>query len=94
VNEVPRRQFTGRSCARDVVAEIEDVIEVVFEGELEDVAEPGLEIESAVADARCSRRIADCSIPQYIFMAAPQFSAAAFKNRGIKIACGLVEKNK
>jgi hypothetical protein len=94
VDEVPRRQFTGRSCARDVVAEIEDVIEVVFEGELEDVVEPGLEIESAAAAARSSRRAADCSIPKYIFMAAPQFSAATFTNRGLKIARGPVEKNK
>ena len=92
VNEVPRRQFTGRSCARDVVAEIEDVVEVVFEDEKEEDVEPAFEIESADADARSSRRVADCSILQCFFMASPKFSTAAFTNRGDKIAHGLVGK--
>jgi hypothetical protein len=88
VNEVPRRQSTGPFAPRDVVAEIEDVKEVVFEGETEDGVEPGLEIESEAAGARRSRGVPDRSILRLIFMAAPKFSAAPFTNRGAKIASG------
>jgi hypothetical protein len=88
VNEVPRRQSTGRCCPPDVVAEIEDVVEVVFEGETEDGVEPGLEIESVDADARRSRGVPDRSILRFISMAAPESSAATFTERGPKIASG------
>jgi hypothetical protein len=62
VIEVPRRQSTGPFAPRDVVAEIEDVMEVVFEGETEDGVEPGLEIESEAAGARRSCGVPDRSI--------------------------------
>ena len=88
MNEVPRRQSTGPFAPRDVVAEIEDVMEVVFEGETEDGVEPGLEIESEAAGARRSRGVPDRSILRLISMAAPKFSAAPFTNRGAKIASG------
>jgi hypothetical protein len=94
VNEVPRRQSTGRCCPREVVAEIEDVVEVVFEGKAEDGVEPGLEIEAVDAGARRSRCVPDRSILRFFFMAVPKFSAAAFTSHGIKIARGPAEKNK
>ena len=94
MNEVPRRQSTGRSCPPGVVAEIEDVVEVVFEGETEDGVEPGLEIEWVDASARRSRGVPDPSILRFFFMAAPKFSAAPFTNRGAKIATGPVKENK
>jgi hypothetical protein len=88
VIEVPRRQSTGPFAPRDVVAEVEDVVEVVFEGETEDGAEPGLEIASEAAGTRRSRGVPDRSILRLISMAAPKFSAAPFTNRGAKIASG------
>jgi hypothetical protein len=88
VIEVPRRQSTGPFAPRDVVAEIEDVVEVVFEGETEDSVGPGLESESEAAGAHRSRGIPDRSILRFISMAAPKFSAAPFTNRGAKIASG------
>jgi len=88
VNEVPRRQSTGPFAPRDVVAEIEDVVEVVFEDETEEGVEPSLEIESEAACARRSRGVPDLSILRFISMAAPRFSAAPFTNRGAKIASG------
>jgi hypothetical protein len=94
VNEVPRRQFSGRCCLRDVVAEIEEVVEEVNEGEIEDGVEADHEIESVGADARRFRCVPNGSILGFFFMAAPKFSAAAFTNRGDKIARGPVEENK
>ena len=94
MKEVPRRQSTGRCCPRDVVAEIEDVVEEVLEGENGDVVEPGHEIESRAAGARRSRCVTDRSILRFIFMAAPKFSAALFANREIRIASGPVGENK
>jgi hypothetical protein len=88
VNEVPRRQSTGPFAPRDVVAEMEDVIEVVFEDETEDGVEPGLEIESEAASARRSRGVPDLSILRFLSMAAPRFSAAPSTDRGAKIASG------
>jgi hypothetical protein len=92
VNEVPRRQSTGRCSPRDVVAEIEEVVEVVFEGEIEDGVEPGLEIESEAAGARRSRRVPDLSILRFVSIAAPIFSAAPVAIRGGKIAGGPVKE--
>jgi hypothetical protein len=94
VKEVPRRQSTGRCCPRDVVAEVEDVVEEVLEGENGDVMEPGHEIESLAAGARRSRCDTDRSILRFIFMAAPKCSAALFANRENKIASGPFEENK
>jgi hypothetical protein len=88
VIEVPRRQSTGPFAPRDVVAEIEDVIEVVFEGETEDGVEPGLEIGSKTPGTRRLRCVPDLSILRSISMAAPKFSAGHFTNRGAKIASG------
>ena len=84
MNEVPRRQSTGRCCPRDVVAENEDVVEEVLEDEIGDGVEAGHEIESYTAGARRSRRVTNRSILRFIFMAAPKFSAERFTNRGIK----------
>ena len=67
---------------------------MVFEGEIEDGAGPGLEIESVAAGARDSRCVLDRSILRFISMAAPKFSVALFTNRGAKIASGPVEENK
>lgn len=94
MNEVPRRQSTGRCCPRDVVAEVEDGVEEVFEDEKEDGVGPGHEFTSATAGTWRSRCISDRSILRYFSMAAPKFSAAAFTNCGAKIASGSVEKNK
>ena len=92
--EVPRRQSTGRCCPRDVVAEVGDEVEVVFEGEIEDGVEPGHEIESEAAGARRSCGVPDRSILRFISMAAPKFSAEPFTNRGAKISSGSVKENK
>jgi hypothetical protein len=92
VNEVPRRQSTGRCSPRDVVAEIEEVVEVVFEGEIEDGVEPGVEIESEAAGPRRSRRVPDLSILRFVSIAAPIFSAAPVAIRGGKIAGGPVKE--
>ena len=92
--EVPRRQSTGPFAPRDVVAEIEDVVEVVFEGEIEDGVEPGHEIESEAAGARRSCGVPDRSILRFISMAAPKFCAAPFANRRANIASGPVKENK
>src|ERR1700681_4017981 len=89
VNEVPRRQSTGRCCPPDVVAEIEDVVEVVLEGVTEDGVEPGLEIESVA-----SHGVPNRSILRFISMAAPKFCAAPFANRRANIASGPVKENK
>jgi hypothetical protein len=94
VKEVPRRQCTGRCCPRDVVAEIEEVVEEVLEGENGDGAEPGHEIESPAAGARHSRCVTVPSILRFVFMAAPKFSAAPFACREIKIASGPVVEKK
>ena len=88
MNEVPRRQSTGPFAPRDVVAEIEDGVEEVFEDETEDGVEPGHEIESEDAGARRSRGVPDRSILRFFSMAAPKFSAAPFTSRGAKIASG------
>jgi hypothetical protein len=94
VNEVPRRQVAGRCCPRDVVAEIEDGVAEVFEGEDEDGVEPDLEIESVDAGARLSLCLTDRCILRFFSMAAPLFSAAPFTNRGAEIASGPVKENK
>ena len=78
VTEVPRRQSTGRCCSRDVVAEIEDRIEEVFEGELGDGLEPGHEIASVAAGARPPRCVPDCPALRFCFMAAPIFFRTIF----------------
>jgi hypothetical protein len=75
----PRRQSTGRFCPRDVVAEIEDVVDVVSEDEKEDGRELAHEIESAVARARRSRSVSMRSILQFFFMAAPKILRGAFQ---------------
>jgi hypothetical protein len=93
VNEVPRRQFAGRCCPRDVVAEIEDGVAEVFEGEDEGGVEPDLEIESVEAGARRSPCVTDRSILRFFSMAAPLFSAAPFTNRGAQNASGPVKEN-
>jgi hypothetical protein len=92
--EVPRRQSTGRCCPRDVVAEIEEVVEEVLEGENGDGVEPGHEIEPLAPRERRSRGVTDRSIPRFFFMAAPKFFAVRFTNHEIKIASGPVEENK
>jgi len=48
-DEIARRQSTGCCWPWDVVAEAEDGIEGVFEGEVEDVLEIGIEFESVPA---------------------------------------------
>jgi hypothetical protein len=88
VNEVPRRQSTGPFAPRDVVAEIEDVVEVVFEDETEDGVEPGLETKSEATGARPSRGVPDRPILRFLSMAAPKFPAVPFTDRGAKIASG------
>jgi hypothetical protein len=88
VNEVPRRQSTGPFAPRDVVAEMEDVIEVVFEDETEDGVEPGLKTKSEAAGARRSPCIQNLSMLRFLSMATPRFSAAPITNRGAKIASG------
>jgi len=52
VNEVPRRQSSRGGCPSDVVAEVEEDVEVVFAGEFEDGVEPVHEVEPAAAGAR------------------------------------------
>ena len=94
VIEVARRQSTGRWRPRDVVAEVEDRVEEVFEGEKEGGVKQGLEIESAGAGAWHSRGVSDRAILRFFSMTAPNFSAARLTNRGIKIATGPVEENK
>jgi hypothetical protein len=80
-------------CARDVVAEVEDRVEVVFEGESEDRVKSIHEIEWATA--RLARCVPYRAILRFFFMAAPQFPAAARSNRGAKITSGPAEgKNK
>ena len=93
VNGVPRHQSLGRSGPRDIVAEVEDRIEEVLEGETGDVAEPGHAIESVDAFARrlfCALRR---PLLRFVSMAAPKFSAEVFTSRGAKIASGPAEKN-
>jgi hypothetical protein len=92
VFEVPRRQSAGRCCPRDVVAEIEVVVEEKYEGEIEDGVEPVREVESA--DARNFRCVSEGSIFRFNFTAAPKYSAARHTSRGDKIARGPAEKNK
>jgi len=92
VIEVPRRQSAGRCRPREVVAEIEEVVEEVYVVEKEDGVEPLHEIESLCADARRSRCVPDGSILGFRFMAAPKFFAARRTNRGIKIAAGRLLK--
>jgi hypothetical protein len=94
VNEVPRRQFTGGCCPREIVAEIEDGVAEVFEDEVVGGVELGLEIESGEPDACRSIRLPDPSILQFFFMAAPKFSATSEGNRGAKITNGPVHENK
>ena len=85
MNEVPRRQSTG--CRPwDVVAEIEDGVEAVYEGEMGDGVEPGIEIESAAADTRLFHWVSDRSILRFVSMAAPKFSAAQFHTTELRIA--------
>ena len=93
MNEVPRRQFTG-GFAGEVVVENEDGVAEVFEDEVEDGVEPGLEIESMEAGGERSGCLLDCFFLRFVSMTVPKFSAEAFKNRGSKIASGLDEKNK
>ena len=45
--EVPRRQSLGDRCRPDVVAEVEEELEVMFEGKCEDGVEPVHEIQPA-----------------------------------------------
>ena len=94
MNEVPRHQSIGRCCPRDVVAEVEDRVEEVLVGEVEEGVEPDLEIESLDAGARRSRRVPDRSILRFFSMATPKSSAAPFTNRRTKIASGPVNENK
>jgi hypothetical protein len=56
VNEVPRRQSRRGVSPSDVVAEVEEDVEVVFAGVFEDGVEPVHEIEAAADGARRSRR--------------------------------------
>ena len=81
VIEVPRRQSAGRCCPREVVAEIEEVVEEVYEGEIEEGVEPVHEIESAGAAALRSRSVPDGSSLRFTFMAAPKLFAAHRKPR-------------
>jgi len=80
VKEVPRRQSAGCSSPPDGGAEIEKVVEEVFEGEIEDGVKPAREIESAIASAWSSRWLAlDRSILRFISMAAPNFIRGTFR---------------
>src|SRR5258707_5662673 len=81
VNEVPRHQSVGRCGPRDVVAEVEDRIEEVFEDEAEDIVEPSHEIESVDAPARRSLCVSHRSLLRFFSMAAPKFSAEVFTSR-------------
>ena len=92
MNEVPRHQSLGRCGPRDVVAEVEERIEEVFEDEAEDVVEPGHEIDAVDAAARRSLCAPHRSLPRFISMAAPRFSAEVFTSRGAKIASGPAEE--
>ena len=93
VNEVPRRQSTGRCCPRDVVAEIEDGVEVVFEGETEDGAEPGLEIESADSGrAVFPLRPGSFDSPIHFHGGSKILRGACSQNREAKIASGPAKK--
>jgi hypothetical protein len=85
----------GRFCCPDVVAEVEEEVGVMFEGELEDRMEPIHEIESAKARGRrsCCASVRS-SISKFIFMTAPKFSAAHFADRGATITRGPVDENK
>ena len=94
MNEVPRRQFTGVCCPREIVAEIEDEVAEVFEGEVEGGVELGLEIESGKPGACRSICLPVPSILQFFFMAAPKFSAVSETNRGAKITNGPVHEDK
>jgi hypothetical protein len=67
VTEVPRRQSTGRNIPRDVVAEIEEVVEGVFEDETENGVESGFAIEPAITSARYFRSDSVASILPSIF---------------------------
>jgi hypothetical protein len=69
--EDPRRQSTG-CCPCDAVAEMEDGLEEVFEGEYEDGAESGREKESNDAVGRLLFCAAGPSSLRFIFMAAPK----------------------
>jgi hypothetical protein len=80
VIEVPRRQSTGPSIPRDVVAEVEEVVEGVFEDETENGIESGVAIELATTSAGCLRSASACSILWFIFfifMVHPKFSQIA-----------------
>ena len=74
----PRRQSTGRFCPRDVVAEIEEVVEGVIKEEKEDSEKVALEIESVIAGARRSLCVTDRSILQFFLMATLIFPAVRF----------------
>jgi hypothetical protein len=67
---------------------------VVFEDELEEVVEHGLEIESVAAGARRFCCVPDRSILRFFFMAAPKFFTEIFSDRVTKIASGPVDENK
>ena len=93
VIEVPRRQSTGSNFPRDVVAEIEEVVEGVFEDETEDGVESGLAIEPATTSARYFRSDSACSILRFlffIFMVVPTFPQIA----RLEIPRGPAKKNK
>ena len=80
MTEVPRRQSTGRNIPRDVVAEIEEVVEGVFEDETKDSVESGLAIEPAITSARYFRSDSVNSILPFIFfifMVDPKLSQIA-----------------
>ena len=67
---------------------------MVYEEEVEEGVEPGLEIEPAAAGARRFCCVPDRSNLRFFFMAAPKFSAKAFTKRVVKIASGPADENK
>lgn len=66
---------------------------MVYEEEVEEGVEPGLEIELAAAGARGFCCVPDRSNLRFFFMAAPKFFTVAFTNRAAKIASGPVDEN-
>ena len=79
VNEVPRRQSTGRCCPPEMSSRksLRSGKEEVFEEEREDRVEAGRETAKENSGARPSRGVPNCSILRCLFMVAPKFSVAS-----------------
>lgn len=83
MNEVPRRQATGRCCPPEVSSrKLRSGNEEVFEEEREDRLEAGRETAEEYSGARLSRGVPNSPTLRCLFMAAPNFSVANDACRG------------